>query len=249
MGKVDLLIKNNVLVNESLEFWGDMESYEESLKDFKDSFKEKLENLEYYKNNKDCSNYAIIAHSIKSEAKYLGFMKDAEVFYEHELKGKANDIDFINNNFDDLKNTISKIEKLLDEYFNSTETDVIKKNIIIADDSNIMINFMQDNINDDYNILRANDGRDAIKHIKLNDIYALFLDINMPTKNGFEVLSYLKENELIEKIPVIIITGDDSEETIKKAFTYPILDVLNKPFTVDKIKRALISIENFYEQK
>jgi len=249
MGKIDLLKANSVLVDESLEFWGDMESYDESLKEFKDSFKEKLVNLEYYKNNSDCGNYAIIAHSIKSEAKYLGFMKDSEVFLEHELKGKANDIEFINNNFNNLKNTIIKIEHLLNDYFDSAETDIIKKYIVIADDSNIMINFMEDNINGDYDILRANNGRDALKHFKLNDIYALFLDINMPTKNGFEVLSYLKENELIEKIPVIIITGDDSEETIKKAFSYPILDVLNKPFTSDKIKRALISIENFYEQK
>ena len=52
----------------------------------------------------------------------------------------------------------------------------------------------------------------------------------------------------MEKIPVVIITGDDSEETIKKAFNYGVLDVLNKPFTEENINRVLTSINNFYER-
>ena len=45
---VDLLKINGVLVDESLEFWGDLESYNENLKEFKDSLDEKLENLKFY---------------------------------------------------------------------------------------------------------------------------------------------------------------------------------------------------------
>lgn len=65
MEKVELLVNNNVDVKESLEFWGDMDSYNENLLEFKNSLKEKVNNLEYYKNAKDCANYAIIAHSMK----------------------------------------------------------------------------------------------------------------------------------------------------------------------------------------
>lgn len=61
----------------------------------------------------------------------------------------------------------------------------------------------------------------------------------MPDLNGFEVLEYLKNNNLIKKIPVVIITGDDTEETINKAFSYPILDILNKPFNEKNIERIL----------
>ncbi len=71
----------------------------------------------------------------------------------------------------------------------------------------------------------------------------------MPGINGFDVLNYLKENKLIDEIPVIIITGDDTEETINKTFTYPILDVLNKPFNDKNIERILESIKSFYEHK
>lgn len=244
MEKVDLLVSNNVDVHASLEIWGDMDSYNENLLEFKNSLKEKLNDLKYYKNNKDCANYAILAHSMKSEAKYLGFTKDAEVFLAHELKGKENDIDYIEKNFSNLEQTVNSITNLLDKYFNNEE----KKVILIADDSNIILNFLEKNINEKYNILKARTGNEAIDIIQNNDLYAILLDLNMPNLNGFNVLEYLKSQNLLEKIPVIIITGDDTEETIKKAFNYGVLDVLNKPFTEDNIKRILTSINNFYEK-
>lgn len=244
MEKVDLLVNNNVDVKGSLEFWGDMDSYNENLKEFKDSLKEKLSSLEYYKNAKDCANYAILAHSMKSEAKYLGFMNEAEVFLAHELKGKENDLGYIENNYQNLVNTVNKIINLLDKYFSDDE----KKLILIADDSNIILNFLEKSIHDEFSILKARNGREAIDIIKNNNLYAILLDLNMPSLNGFEVLNYLKEQNLMDKIPVVIITGDDTEETIKKAFNYGVLDVLNKPFTEDNIQRVLTSIKNFYER-
>lgn len=242
--KVDLLVNNNVDVNGSLEFWGDMSSYNENLLEFKNSLPEKLNNLAYYKNAKDCTNYAILAHSLKSESKYLGFTKDAEVFLSHELKGKENDIDFIEKNFSNLEQTINNMINLLNKYFNDEE----KKVILIADDSNIILNFLEKYIHGKYNILKARTGNEAIDIIKNNNLYAILLDLNMPNLNGFDVLEYLKSNNLLEKIPIIIITGDDTEETIKKAFNYNVVDVLNKPFTEENINRILTSINNFYER-
>lgn len=242
--KVDLLVNNNVDVKGSLEFWTDLDSYNENLLEFKNSLKEKLNNLAYYKNAKDCANYAILAHSMKSEAKYLGFTKDAEVFLAHELKGKENDIDFIEQNFSNLEQTVNNIINLLDKYFNDEE----KKIILIVDDSNIILNFLEKNIQEEYNILKARTGNEAIDIIENNNLYAILLDLNMPSLNGFDVLEYLKSKNLLEKIPVIIITGDDTEETIKKAFNYGVLDVLNKPFTEENINRVLTSINNFYER-
>ena len=114
MEKVDLLVSNNVDVKASLEFWKDMDSYNENLLEFKNSLKEKLNNLEYYKNSKDWANYAIIAHSMKSEAKYLGFMNEAVVFLSHELKGKEQDAAFIEVNYENLVATVNKIINLQD---------------------------------------------------------------------------------------------------------------------------------------
>lgn len=249
MNNIDLLNAYNVDVNAALELWGDMDSYNESLKEFKDTLNSKLSNLEDYKNNSDWQNYAILVHSMKSESKYLGFMNEAEIFLAHELNGKEGNAEFIQNNFNTLKETVRKMVTLLNSYFSEDGNNINKKNILIADDSNIILNYLEKNIAEEYKILKANDGSEAINNLKNYDIYAILLDLNMPGIDGFEVLKYLKENNLIDKIPVVIITGDDTEETIKKVFSYPILDVLNKPFNDKSIEKILISIKGFYENK
>lgn len=112
------------------------------------------------------------------------------------------------------------------------------------------MNFLEKILNqNEFEILKAKDGSEAISYLSSNYIYAILLDLNMPGMNGFEVLNYLKENKFMDEIPVIIITGDDTEETINKTFTYPILDVLNKPFNDKNIERILESIKSFYEHK
>ena len=55
----EILLKNNVDVDAALSLWGDMDSYNESLKEYHDSLEEKLSNLEKYKNTYDFENYGI----------------------------------------------------------------------------------------------------------------------------------------------------------------------------------------------
>lgn len=241
MEKIEILKSNEVDLNAALGLWGDMTSYNDALKEYKDSFPGKLSDLEDFISKEDWSNYAVLSHSIKSEAKYLGFLKEAEVFYEHELKGKENDGRFIKENYAKLKSTAEKIMQILQDYFGE------KKSVLIADDSNIILNFLEKNITEEYHVLKASDGKEAIQLLN-NSIYAILLDLNMPGLNGFEVLEYLKEHDLIDKIPIVIITGDDTDESIQKAFTYPILDVLNKPFNDNNIKTVFEKIKNFYEK-
>lgn len=243
MNDLNLLRNNNVDVESALNLWGDEESYKESLKEFYDSFVSKLINLENFKDQEDWENYTILVHSIKSEAKYIGFMKDAEEFYAHELKGKEKDGDYIKENFSHLRQTVMNMMKLLREYLGE------KKNLLIADDSNLILNYMEKIVDsNNYNILKATDGKVALDYLTNHYIYAILLDLNMPNVDGFEVLNYLKEHGLIDKIPVVIITGDDTLDTIQKAFSYPILDVLNKPFDEKKITSILDSIQNFYNR-
>jgi putative two-component system response regulator len=67
----------------------------------------------------------------------------------------------------------------------------------------------------------------------------------MPNIDGFAVLEYFKENNLFNKIPVAIITGDDSKEAIEKAFKYPIVDMLNKPFNEKDVKIIVEKTVNY----
>ena len=117
MKNVDLLTSHGVDVNAGLEIWGDMDGYNDGLKEYFDSLLSKEKELENYKNNHDYENYAILAHSMKSESKYFGLMNEANIFLEHELKGKESDGEFIESHFEELVNTINNIYNLLREYF------------------------------------------------------------------------------------------------------------------------------------
>ena len=116
------------------------------------------------------------------------------------------------------------------------------KAIIVADDSMIVKNIVEKAIDDEYMVLKASNGKEAIKHItdKKYDIVGMLLDLNMPESDGFVVLNYFKNNNLFKKYPIVTISGDDTKDTINKAFTYDIIDMLNKPFSGDKIK-AMVS--------
>ena len=108
---VEYLKSNNIDVEHGLELLGDIELYNDTMNDFIDEVIKRLPLLDEYKNNSDMPNYAILVHAIKSDCKYLGIMSLADINYEHELKSKANDVDFVNSNYDNL---ISEINKYLD---------------------------------------------------------------------------------------------------------------------------------------
>lgn len=249
MKDVNLLKNNGVNVDQSLELFGDIETYDETLEEFLAGVGEKLSNIEKYKEASDMANYAILVHSLKSDAKYLGFTTLAELAYNHEMASKANNADYVYANYDALMNEANRIVKLASEYSGKQVTvevleekpvTVKDKTILVVDDSSLIRTFIQRIFNDTYNVLIANDGREALNIIATNDnIVGMLLDLNMPNFNGFEVLEYFKANGLFAKIPVSIITGEDSRENIEKAFTYPIADVLAKPFNERDVKRVV----------
>ena len=249
MKDVNLLTSNGVNVDQSLELFGDMDTYNDTLEEFLAGVGEKLENIKKYKEASDMANYAILVHSLKSDSKYLGFTKLAELSYNHEMQSKANNVDYVYANYDELMQEAQRIVKLVEEYLGKkAEVKVFEqpsnvekdKTILVVDDSSIIRTFIQRVFNDTYNVMIANDGREALEIVNSNqNIVAMLLDLNMPNVNGFEVLEYFKTNGLFTKIPVSIITGDDSKETVTRAFTYPIAGVLAKPFNERDVKRVV----------
>jgi CheY-like chemotaxis protein/HPt (histidine-containing phosphotransfer) domain-containing protein len=248
MKDVNLLKSNGVNVDQSLELFGDMETYDETLEEFLSGVGEKLSNIEKYKEASDMANYAILVHSLKSDSKYLGFTTLAELSYNHEMASKANNVEYVYSNYDSLIKEANRIVKLAASYLGKEVTvkEVEKvvspdaKTILVVDDSSLIRTFIQKIFNGTYNVLIANDGREALNIINQNNnIVGMLLDLNMTNVNGFEVLDYFKQNSLFAKIPVSIITGEDSKENVERAFTYPIADVLAKPFNERDVKRVV----------
>ena len=120
--------------------------------------------------------------------------------------------------------------------------------ILIVDDVEINRKILASFFEEQYNILEAADGEEAIRIIneKKKEISLIFLDLIMPNKNGIDVLIYLRGVGLLDCIPVIMITGEATEETDMKAYKYGAADVIYKPFT-EKIvtKRAMNLMEQF----
>lgn len=113
----ETFLKNHdVDLDSAITLLGDMEMYNDTLRDFYDNLDSRIEKITSLKANNDMANYAIEVHALKSDCKYLGFTKLAEIFLDHELKSKENDTDYINNNFQILVAEIDKWHSIIREY-------------------------------------------------------------------------------------------------------------------------------------
>ena len=110
------LESNGVDVNHALELLGDMEMYNMTINDFMKEIDEKWNRIISCRDSKDMPNYAIDVHSLKSDCKYLGFMTLADISYQHELKSKENDVEFVLNNFAQLEEEYHKMYEIAKNY-------------------------------------------------------------------------------------------------------------------------------------
>ena len=115
---VDFLEANGIDVKHGLELLGDMELYNDTMNDFIGEIEKRLPLLAEYKGASDMPNYAILVHAIKSDCKYLGIMNLADLSYQHELKSKENDVEFVNNNYEELINMIEDYVTICKKYLN-----------------------------------------------------------------------------------------------------------------------------------
>lgn len=248
------LIKNGVNVQASLDLFGDIETYNQSIVDFLTDAEEKIHLLKEYKEKGDMANYSIQVHALKSDAKYFGFDKLAEMALDQEMKSKANDMFYISAHYEELEDETNRAINITKVYLGQLNDEDVKvevklvdvtpkdKTILVVDDSEVIKSFINKLFNDKYVVLQAGDGEEAIDIIKKgvsNKLVAVLLDLNMPNVNGFQVLDFFRNNNLFEKIPVSIITGVGSNELVAKAYDYPIVEVLRKPFNENDIKRVV----------
>lgn len=250
MKDAEFLKQNGVDVEKSLELFGDMETYNDTIKEFQEGIPKKIAEIEKYYDKKDMENYAIYVHSLKSDCKYFGFTELADLAYEHELAAKDNNFALVEEKYDELMDEAFKVKTIVNEYLgeeekeeDSSEDGIDRDIIVVADDSEVIRVFVKKVFESEYEIKFATNGEEALEIIKDHEdddlIKAVLLDINMPKVDGFAVLEFLKEKDLFNEIPVTIISGDSSSDAINKAFTFDIVDMITKPFSEEKIKAAI----------
>lgn len=125
-----------------------------------------------------------------------------------------------------------------------------REQILIVDDEEVNRTILSMMFESDYDILEASNGRQAIEQIENGtNIVLMLLDVVMPDVDGFGVLDYMKEKELLEKLPVILITSVTPQESEEKAYGYGIADVMHKPFEPNVVKRRASNIIELYQNK
>lgn len=104
--------------------------------------------------------------------------------------------------------------------------------ILIVDDSEMNRDMLSDMLSDDYDILEAADGEEALSILKerVYDIDLVLLDIIMPAVDGFGVLDVMKRYHWIDNTPVIMISSETSQSYIRKAFELGVTDYILRPF-------------------
>lgn len=141
-----------------------------------------------------------------------------------------------------------------------------KQTILIVDDSEMNRDLLVDILEDQYDLIEAENGVKAIEILaeQREAISLVLLDIMMPEMDGFGVLSHIYQNHWNESFAVIMISADDSPVNIKRAYDLGAFDYISRPFDAAIVQRRIsntmclyvrqkhleqLVIEQFYENE
>lgn len=123
--------------------------------------------------------------------------------------------------------------------------------VLIVDDSDINREILSAILKNQYEIIEAVSGEQCIEKIKSagEEISLILLDLIMPGMSGFDVLNYLNDNRIIGKIPVITITGDESDNSVREAYEKGVSDYITRPFDARVVYRRVSNTVNLYSRQ
>lgn len=138
-------------------------------------------------------------------------------------------------------NNLAALEKLLQN----------KSQILLVDDSAMNRMMLTEILRDSYHVLEAENGRECMEKLQAEagNIALVLLDINMPVMDGFEVLKAMNANHTIEDIPVIMISSEDSDATIRRSYELGASDYVNRPFDARIVYRRVTNTIKLYAKQ
>lgn len=138
-----------------------------------------------------------------------------------------------------------------------TDTDAIetfqseKPSILIVDDSEMNRIILNEMLKDEYRILEADNGRTAVDMVDRygDELSLVLLDIIMPGMNGFEVLGELSRRSVADNLPVIMISSEDSDDVVLRAYELGASDYINRPFAARVVRRRVNNTIRLYAKQ
>lgn len=127
-----------------------------------------------------------------------------------------------------------------------------RKTLLLVEDNEDLLNIMSHSLAREYHILKATNGKEAIEQLeKAKDIKIVISDVMMPVMNGIELCHYVKKQEELLHIPIILLTAKNSESDIIEGYEAGADDYITKPFQLTlllaKIKSLLKNKENLFK--
>lgn len=126
-----------------------------------------------------------------------------------------------------------------------------KQLIMIVDDSEINREILASILEEDYQIIEAENGEDCLRLLQKygTEISLILLDIVMPGMNGFQVLHDMNKNHWIEDVPVIMISSEDSEKSIRRAYEMGVSDYISRPFDGKVVYQRVFNTIKLYAKQ
>lgn len=124
-----------------------------------------------------------------------------------------------------------------------------RKTVLVVDDSSVSRTLLEETLCDEYVVLQAENGKEALELLDKHSVTAIILDLMMPVMDGSQFLNVLRSNPDLESIPVIIITADSSDEQRKKIIAMGANDVIYKPFIDDLVKLRVKNVIEYRHRK
>jgi len=123
--------------------------------------------------------------------------------------------------------------------------------VLIVDDSPMNRDILSEILSDDFEVLEAANGPKCLELLNTyaNDISIVLLDIVMPDMDGFEVLSRMSSLGWLEEIPVVMISSEDSSQTVRRAYELGASDYISRPFDARIVHRRVTNVTRLYARQ
>lgn len=120
----------------------------------------------------------------------------------------------------------------------------MKKILIVDDEPNIVMSLEYIFKKENFEVFVARDGAEAIEIVENSIPDIILLDIMMPNVDGYQVLNYLKESEILRKIKVIFLSAKNKSSDIELGLQLGADKYISKPFSVKKIVKEVKELLN-----
>lgn len=127
---------------------------------------------------------------------------------------------------------------------NALPSNVVKRKVLIVEDNEINREILKATLEDDYDVIEAVNGEEGLQLLSqyYKEISIILLDVVMPVCDGFEFLTRQKSDSLLASVPVIVTTGNNSQEDELKCLGLGAVDFITKPYNARIVKSRIDSV-------